>query len=462
MKSGFISAFSYLCSMEIKENESQIKTYHIETYGCQMNVNDSGIVSRVLSDKGLKAVDDAKDADVILLNTCSIRENAEQKIKHRISELNAQKRKGKVAVVGILGCMAERMKDELVSNYGVDIVAGVDSYRNIGDMVMKVWEDESFVVDTDFKPSEMYEQILPQQMKGSGVTAFVSIMRGCDNFCSYCVVPYTRGRERSRNADSIVAECRSLFAEGYKEVTLLGQNVNSYCFEKDGTKIDFADLMLQVAQISPLLRVRFATSHPKDISEKLIGVIASQSNICKAIHLPLQSGSNVVLQRMNRKYTREAYLEKVKLIRDAMPSCSITTDIIVGFCGETEEDFLMTLDMMERVNYDYAFMFQYSERPDTLAQKKFEDDVPANVKNERLSRLIEVQRQLSLASNRRDVGKQYEVLVEGYSHKSAKQMYGRTSQNKVVVFDGDQTAVGSYVTCKIEGCTSATLTGKQL
>ncbi|MDR0790254.1 MAG: tRNA (N6-isopentenyl adenosine(37)-C2)-methylthiotransferase MiaB [Bacteroidales bacterium] len=437
-----------------------MKNVYIETYGCQMNANDSGIVAKVLTDKGFILVGEANDADVVLLNTCSIRDNAEQRVKNRIAELNFLKRKKKNLLVGVLGCMAERLKDDLLTNFDVDIVVGPDSYRRIADALNDVSLSQEHNLLTALNAWETYNDINPLQMDTNGVTAFVSIMRGCENFCSYCVVPYTRGRERSRDCDSIVAECRELFANGYREITLLGQNVNSYLYQDGQTKTDFADLMVKVAQISPLLRLRFATSHPKDISDKLIKTIASYNNICKMVHLPLQSGSNDVLRRMNRKYTREDYLEKIKRIRQTIKDCSISTDIIVGFCGETQQDFEDTLGVMEAVGYDYAFMFNYSERPNTLAAKKYEDDITLQEKNRRLTQVINLQRELSMASNRRDIGKVYEVLVEGESKRSADKFFGRNSQNKVVVFDRGDISKGDYVNVRITDCTSATLIGK--
>ena len=443
-----------------------MKNVYIETYGCQMNTNDSGIIGKILVDNGFNLIDDASDADVVLLNTCSIRDNAEQKIKKRITQLRFLDNKWKLhrtdsknVVIGVLGCMAERLKDELVTKMGVDIVVGPDAYRKIADVLNDLSIRQNYDLLTALNEAETYDDISPLQIDNNGVSTFVSIMRGCENFCSYCVVPYTRGRERSRDCHSIIAECRNLFANGYREVTLLGQNVNSYLYNDGETQVDFADLLKQVADISPKLRVRFATSHPKDISLKLIETMASKNNICRHLHLPLQSGSDEVLHRMNRKYTTKDYLEKVKQVKDAMNDCSFTTDIIVGFCGETDKDFEATLDMMKTVGYDYAFMFNYSERPTTLAAKKYQDDVPLEEKNIRLTKLIKLQRQLSMLSNKQDIGKTYEVLVEGESKRSADKIFGRNSQNKVVVFDKGDYGKGDYANVRIIDCTSATLIG---
>lgn len=424
-----------------------------------MNVSDSGIVGTILTDNGFQLVNDTSEADVVLLNTCSIRDNAEKKVKNRIQELNTIKKK-RGLIIGILGCMAERLKEDLITNYGVDVVCGVDSYRKIAEAINN--SIDSSIALTVLNSQETYEGITPLQINTDAVTAFVSIMRGCENFCSYCVVPYTRGRERSHSVKSIITQCEDLFSKGYREITLLGQNVNSYRFNDGERTTDFADLIKQVAEINPLLRVRFATSHPKDISDRLIDVIASYNNICKAVHLPLQSGSSDVLKRMNRKYTREEYLEKIKRIKATIPDCSISTDIIVGFCGETPEDFEQTLEVMRIVEYDYAFMFAYSQRPDTLAAKKYADDISLQEKNRRLTQLINLQRDLSMASNRRDIGKVYEVMVEEQSKRSADKLFGRNSQNKVVIFDVGDFKKGDYAKVKILDCTSATLFGKTL
>ncbi|MDR1725112.1 MAG: tRNA (N6-isopentenyl adenosine(37)-C2)-methylthiotransferase MiaB [Bacteroidales bacterium] len=434
---------------------------YIETYGCQMNVSDSGIVGKILTDNGFTLINRIEEANVILINTCSIRDNAEKKVKNRITELNALKRKNKI-VIGILGCMAERLKEDLIENYGVDIVCGVDSYRKITDLIMDVNNPNYKKVVNDYFSSsqihsiETYDDITPIQMDSNGVTAFVSIMRGCENFCSYCVVPYTRGKERSRNRNNIIKECEYLFENGYREITLLGQNVNSYNYNDT----DFADLISKVAAINPLLRVRFATSHPKDISDKLILTIASYKNICKAIHLPVQSGSNAVLKRMNRKYTREQYMEKINKIKTSIPNCGLSTDIIVGFCGETQTDFEDTLCIMREVKYDYAFMFAYSERSDTFASKKYIDDISPLEKNERLTKVINLQRELSLTSNKNDIGKEFEVLIEGVSKRSPDKLFGRNTQNKVIIFDNKGLNKGEYVKIKVTDCTSATLIGE--
>ena len=398
----------------------------IETYGCQMNVGDTEIVVSLMQREGYVYTDRIGEADVILINTCSIRDNAEQRIWGRLAEMKRYRRANPGLVVGVIGCMAERLREKLVE--GVNVLLSTE---------------------------ETYAEIAPVRLDRNGVSAFVAIMRGCDNFCSYCVVPYTRGRERSRDAETIVAEARSLFENGYREVTLLGQNVNSY---RTGD-VDFPELVRRVASVSPLLRVRFATSHPKDMSDGLLEVMASMPNVCRAIHLPAQSGATSMLGRMNRKYTREWYLDRIAAIRRYLPDCAITTDLIAGFSGETEEEHLQTLSLMREVGYDFAYMFKYSERPGTFAEKHLGDDVPEEVKSRRLSEIIALQNELGHASNLRDVGREFEVLVEGESKRDRNQLSGRTSQNKVVVFDRGYHRVGDYVRVRITGCTPATLFG---
>lgn len=437
------------------------KRLYVETYGCQMNVGDSEILVSIMQDEGYRYTEDIAQADVILVNTCSIRDNAEQRIWGRLREFHRYKRARKGLVVGIVGCMAERLREELFERETVvDVVAGPDSYRELPRLVAAAAAG-GHGVNVQLSQEETYGDIRPVRLDRNGVSAFISIMRGCNNFCSYCVVPYTRGRERSRDPQTILREAQELFSAGYREVTLLGQNVNSYRW-KEGTAeaVDFPALVERVAGISPLLRVRFATSHPKDLSDRLIEVMASYPNICRAVHLPAQSGSDRMLAAMNRKYTRTWYLERVAAIRRRMPDCAVTTDLIAGFCGETAEDHAQTLSLMREVGYDSAYMFKYSQRPGTLASRTMTDDVSEEVKTARLNEIIALQNELSAASNERDMGNVFEVLVEGLSRRSSEQLCGRTSQNKMVVFDRTgETAPGDYVRVRITGCTSATLFG---
>ncbi len=429
---------------------------YIETYGCQMNVGDSEIVVSIMQQEGFRYTESLEEADIVLINTCSIRDNAEQRIWGRLSEMRHMRKKKPSLIIGIIGCMAERLKEELTQGgTGVDIVAGPDSYRDLPRLVREV-DGGATGVNVELSKEETYAEIAPVRLDRNGVSAFIAIMRGCNNYCSYCVVPYTRGIERSRDAKTIVAEARTLFENGYREVTLLGQNVNSY---RTGD-VDFPELLKQVAEISPLLRVRFATSHPKDISDKLLETMASMPNICKAIHLPAQSGSTEMLKRMNRKYTREWYLERVEAIRRYMPDCAITTDLIAGFAHETEEEHQETLSLMREVGYDFAYMFKYSERPGTFAQRNLGDDITEDVKTRRLTEIIDLQNKLSEESNKRDIGKEFEILVECTSKRSDAQLSGRTSQNKMVVFDRHNYKVGDYVRVRITGCSSATLFGE--
>lgn len=433
-----------------------------------MNQADSGIVAKVLKENNFNLVSTDKEADVILINTCAVRDNAEKRIHNRVHDLQSLKKKKPYLQIGILGCMAERLKDSLVKEDKVDIVAGPDSYRKIAELIdnatkqyMQKYDEESLrqSIDVELSKEETYEDIIPIELNTDGISAFISIMRGCENFCSYCVVPYTRGRERSRSYQSIVEQAENLFLQGYKDITLLGQNVNSYIYEENGEKINFAKLIEKVAQVNPLLRVRFATSHPKDISEELIDTIAKYDNICKYIHLPVQSGSNRMLEKMNRKYTVADYKQKIEMIRKKIPDCALSTDVIAGFCSETIEDHRATMDIMSWVGYDSAYMFKYSERPGTLAAKKFDDDVSEEEKIRRLNGIIDLQRELSLQSNRKDIGKTFEVLVEGMSKRDENKYFGRTSQNKVVIFDKQNTRKGDYIKVKIDDCTSATLFG---
>ena len=430
----------------------------IETYGCQMNAGDSEIVVSIMQDHGYRYTENIDEADIILINTCSIRDNAEQRIWGRLSAMRQIKKRKPSLIVGIIGCMAERLKEQLIEKgTGVDIVAGPDSYRSLPELV-RTAEDGAKGINVELSKDETYAEIAPVRLDRNGVSAFIAIMRGCNNYCAYCVVPYTRGIERSRDPQTIVAEARTLFENGYREVTLLGQNVNSYCYGEVG----FPELMAMVAEISPLLRVRFATSHPKDISDRLLEVMARYENICKAIHLPAQSGSNEMLKKMNRKYTREWYLERIAAIRRYMPDCAITTDLIAGFCGETLEDHQATLSLMREVGYASAFMFKYSERPGTFSARHFADDIADEEKTRRLNEIIALQNQLSVESNEAEVGLIRQVLVEGTSKRSEEQLCGRTSQNKMVVFNRGNHSAGDYVTVKITGCSSATLFGEEV
>lgn len=430
----------------------------IETYGCQMNAGDSEIVVSIMQEHGYRYTEDINQADIVLINTCSIRDNAEQRIWGRLSAMRQIKKRKPTLIVGIIGCMAERLKEQLIEKgTGVDIVAGPDSYRSLPELV-RTAENGAKGINVELSKEETYAEIAPVRLDRNGVSAFIAIMRGCNNYCAYCVVPYTRGIERSRDPQTIVAEARTLFENGYREVTLLGQNVNSYSYGEVG----FPELMAMVADISPLLRVRFATSHPKDISDRLLEVMARYENICKAIHLPAQSGSNQMLKKMNRKYTREWYLERIAAIRRYMPDCAITTDLIAGFCGETLEDHQDTLSLMREVGYASAFMFKYSERPGTFSARHFADDIADDEKTRRLNEIIALQNQLSVESNQAEVGLIRQVLVEGTSKRSDEQLCGRTSQNKMVVFDRGNHSAGDYVTVKITGCSSATLFGEEV
>lgn len=435
------------------------KKLYIETYGCQMNVADSEVVASIMETIGYEQTADASEADAVLLNTCSIRDNAEQKIHARLAELNARRRArdGKRFAIGVIGCMAERAKTDLIENCGVDLVAGPDAYLDLPNLMASV-EAGHKAINVDLSTTETYRDVIPTRLGSNGVGGFVSIMRGCNNFCSYCIVPYTRGRERSRELQSILNEVDDLRRRGFKEVTLLGQNVNSYRFvDADGTVTDFPRLLATVAEFAPEMRVRFTTSHPKDMSDETIDVIAAHPNICRHIHLPVQSGSNAVLKAMNRKYTREWYLGRIEAIRSRIPECGISTDLFTGFHGETEEDFQLTLDLMREARFDSAFMFKYSERPGTLAARTMPDNVPDEVKTERLNRMIALQNELSAASNLSDVGKTFEVLVEGFSKRSREQLMGRTSQNKAAVFPRGDHKKGDFVRVRVVGASSATL-----
>ena len=448
---------------------------YIESYGCQMNFSDSEIVSSIMSEQGYETTDKFEDADVILVNTCSIREKAEQTVRNRLKQFNSAKKDNPEVIVGVLGCMAERLKEKLLDEEKiVDLVAGPDAYRDLPDLVDQV-DDGQKAVNTFLSREETYADISPVRLNSNGVTAFISIMRGCDNMCSFCVVPFTRGRERSRDPQSIVKEAQDLFSKGYREVTLLGQNVDSYKWSPDQSLkgkaqiekaenvevVNFSTLLEMVAQVSPELRVRFSTSHPKDITDEVLHTMKRHDNICKYIHLPAQSGNTRVLELMNRTYSREWYINRVEAIRDILvEDCGISSDMITGFCSETEEEHQDTLTLMDYVKYDFSYMFFYSERPGTLAAKKYEDDIPLEVKKRRLSEVIDKQQELSLERNKRDLGKTFQVLIEGHSKRSKEHLQGRNSANKVVVFAAGEHKPGDYVKVKIENCTAATLTGE--
>ena len=437
-----------------------MKKLYIETYGCQMNVADSEVVASVMQMAGYEMCQDEAEADAIFMNTCSVRENAENKIYNRLDTLHAEQKKGRKVILGVLGCMAERVKDDLIENHDAQVVAGPDSYLNLPDMIAQA-EAGNKAIDIALSKTETYKDIVPQRVALAKISGFVSIMRGCDNFCHYCIVPYTRGRERSRDVDSILNEVRNLQQQGYKEVTLLGQNVNSYRFvNAEGQTVDFPQLLRLVAETAPTMRIRFSTPHPKDMSDATLRVIAEVPNVCRHIHLPIQSGSDKVLKLMNRKYNVEWYLSRVKAIRELVPDCGLSTDIFVGFHGETEADHQESLRIMREVGYNSAFMFKYSERPGTYASKHLPDDVPEDVKIRRLNELIMVQNENSAIANRAEVGKVREVLVEGPSKRSREQLCGRTEQNKMVVFDKGNHHIGQYVQVRITGSTSATLLGE--
>ncbi len=443
------------------KNCTLTRKVRIETYGCQMNVADSEVVASVLGMAGYELTEEDADASAIIFNTCSIRENAEQKIYQRISHWKAYRRKtGKKVIIAVIGCMAERLKKTLIEDYGVDVVAGPDSYLQLPELFASAEAGEK-AMDIDLSLTETYRDVLPRRIGSAGVSGFISIMRGCNNFCSYCIVPYTRGRERSREPESILRELADLRERGFKEVTLLGQNVNSYSFEdKEGEKVDFPALLAMVAEAAPDMRIRFTTSHPKDMSDETLEVMAAHPNIARHIHLPVQSGSNSVLKDMNRKYTREWYLDRIAAIRRILPEAGISTDMFTGFHNESEEDFQQTLSLMREAGFDSAFMFKYSERPGTFASKHLPDNVAEDVKVERLNRMIALQNELSLESNRRDVGKEFEVLVEGVSKRSADELFGRTSQNKVVVFPKGDFKPGDFIRVCVTDASSATLRGE--
>lgn len=440
-----------------------MKKLFIETYGCQMNVADSEVIASVMKMADYESCHSIEEADAVLLNTCSVRDNAEQKILNRLEALNSMRKKGKNLIIGVVGCMAERVKEDLIENHHADLVAGPDAYLTLPELFASAEAGEK-AINVELSLSETYREIIPERICGNRISGFVSIMRGCNNFCHYCIVPYTRGRERSRDVESILNEVRDLEQKGYKEVTLLGQNVNSYMFvPQDGSApINFPQLLRKVAETVPEMRIRFTTSHPKDMSDETLHVIADMPNVCKHIHLPVQSGSNRILKLMNRKYTREWYLERVDAIRRIIPDCGLTTDIFVGYHSETEEDHQMSLSLMRECRYDSAFMFKYSERPGTYASKHLPDDVPEDVKVRRLNEMIELQNELSAESYRNDIGRVFEILVEGTSKRSKEQLFGRTEQNKVVVFDRGNHHIGDKVMVKITDSSSATLKGEEI
>ncbi|MBL4754405.1 MAG: tRNA (N6-isopentenyl adenosine(37)-C2)-methylthiotransferase MiaB [Flavobacteriales bacterium] len=447
---------------------------YIESYGCQMNFSDSEIVASIMKQKGYSLTTDYNDADLILVNTCAIRDNAEKKVRNRLKTYNGIKKRKPDVVIGVLGCMAERLKSTLLEEEKlVDIVAGPDAYRDLPNLVDQVSEGKK-AINVILSKDETYEEIEPVRLASNGVTAFITITRGCDNMCSFCVVPFTRGRERSRNPESIIREAKDLFAKGYREVTLLGQNVDSYLWyggglkkefanlseEEQGKSVRFAQLMEMVAKIDPLLRIRFSTSHPKDMTDEVLYTMAKYPNICNYIHLPFQSGSTTILEKMNRGYSRDWYKARISAIREIIPGCGISADIIAGFCSETEEDHLETLSLMDWVQYDFSYMFKYSERPKTMAERKFTDDVSEEDKTRRLEEIIKMQNKHSLLINKERIGKTYEVLIEGVSKRSEEHLFGRNSQNTVVVFPRQNFSAGDYVHVKVSECTSATLIGR--
>ena len=435
------------------------KKLFIETYGCQMNVADSEVVASIMQMDGYVMTDKIEEADAIFVNTCSVRDNAEQKIYGRLQYFQSLKRKKKSLIIGVLGCMAERVKEDLIKVHHADLVVGPDSYMDLPNLVGAVERGEK-AINVELSTQETYKDVIPLKLGGMQISGFVSIMRGCNNFCTYCIVPYTRGRERSRDIESILNEIRDMRDKGFKEVTLLGQNVNSYLFESAGEKISFSMLLEKVAEEVPQMRVRFTTSHPKDMSDDTLRVIAAHDNICKMIHLPAQSGSSRILKVMNRKYTREWYLDRIAAIRRIIPDCAISTDLFCGFHSETEEDYQETLSLMREVGYDSAFLFKYSERPGTYASKHLPDTVSEEEKVRRLQGMIDLQNQLSEESNKRDIGKVFEVLIEGFSKRSREQLFGRTSQNKVVIFDKKNYHVGQFIKVRINRASSATLFGE--
>lgn len=449
-------------NIEEKTYQAEEKKLYIETYGCQMNVADTEVVASIMEMDGYAITEDLESADAVFVNTCSIRENAEQRVINRLEYFNAIKRKhNEKLIIGVLGCMAERVKEVLIEQHHADLVIGPDSYMDLPNLMSAAEQGEK-VINVELSKTETYKDVIPLKIGGNNISGFISIMRGCNNFCTYCIVPYTRGRERSRDTESILNELDDLKNKGFKEVTLLGQNVNSYLYINGDKSVDFSDLLEMVAKHTPEMRIRFATSHPKDMTDKTLYTIANNDNICKFIHLPFQSGSSRMLNMMNRKYDRKWYLDRIAAIKKIIPGCGLSTDIMCGFHDETEEDHKETLSLMEEVVFDSAFMFKYSERPGTFASNKLKDNVAEEVKKRRLQEIIDLQREHSELSNKKDVGKEFEVLIEGYSKKSRNQFFGRTSESKVVVFDKKSHSIGETVRVKINEYTSATLLGESL
>lgn len=440
-------------------SEKNAKRFFIETYGCQMNVADSEVVASIMQMDGFEATENINETDVILVNTCSIRDNAEQKVLSRLQYFQSLRKKQKNLIVGVLGCMAERVKEELIEQHHADVVVGPDSYMDLPNLIGAVEKGEK-AINVELSSTETYKDVIPLKISGYKLSGFISIMRGCNNFCTYCIVPYTRGRERSRETASILNELQALQKEGYKEATLLGQNVNSYLYDDGKDKINFPSLLEKVALAAPDMRIRFTTSHPKDMSDETLEMVAKYGNLCNHIHLPAQSGSTKILKAMNRKYTREWYLDRIAAIKRILPDASITTDLFSGFHSETEEDHRETLSLMREVGFDAAFMFKYSERPGTYASKHLEDNVPEDIKTRRLEEIIALQLELSLESNKKDIGKTFEVLVEGFSKRSREQLFGRSKQNKVVIFDKQAYRVGDTVNVEVTDASAATLFGK--
>lgn len=446
----------------VMSNLQEEKKLFIETYGCQMNVADSEVVASIMRMEGYEITDNEEAADLIFINTCSIRDNAEQKVIQRLEYLNAiRNKKKKNLIIGVLGCMAERVQKELIDNHYADLVVGPDAYLDLPNLIGAVEQGEK-AINIELSKTETYKDVIPLKMPGVNISGYISIMRGCNNFCTYCIVPYTRGRERSREPESILNELRDMRDRGFREVVLLGQNVNSYNFVNDEVCVDFSALLAMVAKEAPMMRVRFTTSHPKDMTDETLEVIAKYKNLCNYIHLPVQSGSSRMLKLMNRKYDREWYLNRIAAIKRIIPDCGISTDIMCGFHSETEEDHQETLSLMREVGFDSAFMFKYSERPGTFASQKLEDNVPDDVKTRRLQEIIDLQLELSRASNENDLGKEFEVLVEGFSKRSREQLFGRTEQNKVVVFDKKNYKIGQFVRVRITDFTPATLLGEAI
>ncbi|MDD4696555.1 MAG: tRNA (N6-isopentenyl adenosine(37)-C2)-methylthiotransferase MiaB [Fermentimonas sp.] len=438
------------------------KKLYIETYGCQMNVADTEVVASIMEMDGYSLTEKESEADAIFVNTCSIRENAEQKVVQRLEYFNSLKRKRKDnLIIGVLGCMAERVKSDLIDNHKVDVVVGPDAYLDLPNLVGAAEQGEK-AMNVELSKTETYKDVMPLKLNGSNISGYISIMRGCDKFCTYCIVPYTRGRERSREPESILNELKNMQEKGFREVTLLGQNVNSYRYREGETKVDFHDLLAMVAETAPEMRIRFTTSHPWDMNDETLETIAKYKNLANYIHLPVQSGSSRMMKLMNRRYNREWYMERIAAIKRIIPDCGLSTDIMCGFHSETEEDHLETLSLMREVGFDSAFMFKYSERPGTYAAKKLEDDVPEDIKTRRLQEIIDLQLELSRASNEKDVDKEFEVLIEGFSKRSREQLFGRNEQNKVVIFDKKNHRIGEFVKVRITGFTSATLFGEAI